>query len=90
MFALEIDKQSYFLNEMSIWNVYSPLQSSVTVVKPFETRPASSSTKKASGFCVTCAAVATTEALFQLDGAVIIQRYCEKCLPNASYVMGPY
>ncbi len=81
---------SYRRGETTIWNVYSRLEPSVTVVKPFETRPASSSTKKASGFCVTCAAVATTEALFQLDGAVIIQRYCEKCLPNASYVMGQY
>ncbi len=60
------------------------------MMKPFETRPAGSSTKKAKGFCVTCAAIATTEALFQLDGAVIIQRYCDKCLPNANYVMGLY
>lgn len=53
--------------------------------KPFETRPATSSTKKAPGFCIVCGAVATTEALFQLDDAVIIQRYCDKCLPAARY-----
>lgn len=73
-----------------IWNLYSELRSTVTVLKPFETRPARSSTKKASGFCVTCAAIATTEALFQLEGAVIIQRYCDACLPRANYEMEKY
>ena len=31
--------------------------------------------------------LATTEALFQLDGAVLIQRYCDKCLSKANYEM---
>lgn len=57
-------------------------------MKPFETRPASLGTNKTKGFCVDCFAVATTQALFQLDGAVIIQRYCDKCLPKANYKMG--
>jgi hypothetical protein len=60
------------------------------VVKPFETKPAALSTKKAPGFCVICSAIASTMAFFQLEDAVIIQRYCDKCLPNANYVMGPY
>ena len=60
------------------------------MTKPFETRPASSSTKKGPGFGVICAAKATTEALFQLDGAVLIQRYCDKCPPNDNYVMGTH
>jgi hypothetical protein len=55
------------------------------MVKPFKTRPASAGTNKSPGFCVVCAAVATTEALFQLQDAVIIQRYCDKCLPDAQY-----
>jgi|GEM_PF-1207033 len=60
----------------------------VSVMKPFETRPATTSTKKASGFCIICSNVATTEALFQLQDAVIIQRFCDKCLPKANYEAG--
>lgn len=62
----------------------------MTVVKPYETRPASTSTKKASGFCIVCGKVATTEALFQLQDAVIIQRFCDICLPKANYEMGTH
>lgn len=55
------------------------------VKKPFQTRPTSLGTKKSPGFCVTGSAVATTEALFKLEDAIVIQRYCDKCLPNAEY-----
>lgn len=68
----------------------SDLQPCITVIKPYETRPASTGTKKASGFCIVCGKVATTEALFQLQDAVIIQRYCDICLINANYVIGTH
>lgn len=55
------------------------------VEKPYQTRPALSSTKKAPGFCIVCGAAATTEALFRVQGAIIIQRYCDKCLSGAKY-----
>ena len=55
------------------------------MTKPYDTRPATSSNKKASGFCIICAATATTEALFKIDGAIVIQRYCDACLRNAKY-----
>ena len=55
------------------------------MTKPYETRPATSSNKKASGFCIICASAATTEALFKIDGAIVIQRYCDACLRNAKY-----
>lgn len=42
-------------------------------------------TKGGTGFCVVCAAVATTEALFKLEDAIVVQRYCDRCLPQASY-----
>jgi hypothetical protein len=57
-------------------------------MKPFETRPVISSTKKSSGFCIICGTGATTEALFQLKDAVIVQRFCDKCLPKANYEVG--
>jgi hypothetical protein len=55
-------------------------------IKPYQIRPASTGTSKSRGFCIICAGVATTEALFRLDGAVVIQRYCDKCLSEAEYV----
>ena len=61
-----------------------------TMMKPFETRPALSSTKKSAGFCILCSKTATTEALFQLEDAVIIQRFCDKCLPKANYEIGAH
>jgi hypothetical protein len=60
------------------------------MVKPFETKPAALSTKQAPGFCMNCSAIASTMALFQLEDAVIIQRYCDKCLPNANYEIGKH
>jgi hypothetical protein len=55
------------------------------MLTPYQTRPALHTTKKSSGFCITCGKIATTEALFKLDGAMIIQRYCDKCLSSAQY-----
>lgn len=60
------------------------------VVKPFQTRPASISTKKEPGFCVECSAIATTEALFKVAGVIMLRRYCDKCLPSADYKAGKY
>ena len=55
------------------------------MLRPYQTRPALHTTKKSPGFCITCGGIATTEALFKLEGAMIIQRYCDKCLSNAQY-----
>jgi hypothetical protein len=55
------------------------------MLRPHYTRPAFHPTKKSPGFCITCGGIATTEALFKLEGAMIIQRYCDKCLSNAQY-----
>ncbi|HVX03134.1 MAG TPA: hypothetical protein VHA09_08275 [Nitrososphaera sp.] len=37
--------------------------------------------------CQKCGGWATTGALFQLQDIVIMQRYCDDCLPNAEYEM---
>jgi len=70
---------------MHLGKPYTKLKRSLSVVKPFETRPATTSTKKAPGFCIICGKIATTEALFQLHEAQVIQRYCDKYLPKANY-----
>ncbi len=58
------------------------------MVKPFKTRPAGVSTSKSAGFCIMCSAIATTEALFQLQDAVVIQRFCDKHISEANYEIG--
>ncbi|MGI0016599.1 MAG: hypothetical protein ACREBU_24515 [Nitrososphaera sp.] len=58
------------------------------MVKPYLTRPAGIGTKKTVGFCIVCSAIATFEALFQLDEAVIIQRFCDKHIAGANYEIG--
>jgi hypothetical protein len=30
-------------------------------------------------FCVTCGNAATKEALFSVDGAMLIEKYCDSC-----------
>jgi hypothetical protein len=30
-------------------------------------------------FCVNCGNVATQEALFSVDGATLIEKYCDRC-----------
>ena len=56
-------------------------------MKPFETKPALSDPKKSPGFCVLCGEKATTQALFKLPDAIIVERYCNKCLPKANYIV---
>ena len=55
------------------------------MTKPFETRPVTMGTKKSAGSCVMCSAVATTEAPFKVPDAVVMQRFCDACLPMADY-----
>jgi len=31
-------------------------------------------------FCVSCGNMATQEALFNVDGAMLIEKYCDKCV----------
>jgi len=71
-------------------NLYNKQQPGDSVMKPFETRSATSSAKKAPGFCIVCGKIATTEALFQLEDAVVIQRFCDICLPKANYEAGTH
>jgi hypothetical protein len=30
-------------------------------------------------FCISCGNTATQEALFNVDGAMLIEKYCDKC-----------
>ncbi len=54
--------------------------------KPFATRPARPALRKKVAYCAICSKeVATKEALFKLDGATIIQKFCDKCIKEAKY-----
>ncbi|HLG36940.1 MAG TPA: hypothetical protein VI338_02295 [Nitrososphaera sp.] len=57
------------------------------MAKPFQTRPAGTGTSKSPGFCIVCSAAATTEALFKVEDAIVIQRFCDKHLAGANYTM---
>jgi hypothetical protein len=57
----------------------------IIMLRPYRTRSAIHTTKKSTGFCITCGKIATTEALFKLNGVTIIQRYCDNCLSSAHY-----
>jgi hypothetical protein len=55
------------------------------VQKPYHTRAIVARRNKTAGVCGACSAIATTEALFQLEECVLIRKYCDKCLPDAEY-----
>ncbi len=42
-------------------------------------------TKKSTGFSITCGKIAATEALFKMEGMTIIQRYCNNSLSSTHY-----
>ncbi|MEO9320672.1 MAG: hypothetical protein ABI361_08375 [Nitrososphaera sp.] len=52
--------------------------------KPTTTKPIITGARKQPGFCIKCAAPATVEAHFKESGVVIVERYCDKCIVNAS------
>jgi len=33
-------------------------------------------------FCITCGSMATQTALFKIEGAIIIERYCDNCMKS--------
>jgi hypothetical protein len=37
-------------------------------------------------FCVNCGNIATQEALFNVDGAILIEKYCDKCAKKESKI----
>ena len=39
-----------------------------------------------SKFCVNCGNMATQEALFNVDGAILIEKYCDTCAEKGSKV----
>lgn len=51
-------------------------------VKPSTVRPAARS-KRGNGSCVRCSAPATVDAIFEVEGVEVLQKYCDVCLPNA-------
>lgn len=51
--------------------------------KPIKTRPISRRSFALAPPCVACYEDAAFEALFELENTIVVERYCEKCLPNA-------
>ncbi len=55
------------------------------MVEPFQTRPATVDRYKLPMRCSFCGEYATTEALFEVSGCVLVQIYCDRCLQAANY-----
>ncbi|AIF82270.1 hypothetical protein NTE_00188 [Candidatus Nitrososphaera evergladensis SR1] len=56
------------------------------MVKPFAVRPAKIALRKKITHCSNCSVeVATVEALFKIEGAVFVRKYCQKCLADAEF-----
>jgi hypothetical protein len=53
--------------------------------KPFQTTPIQLKRNQETVYCGICSATATTNALFQLEGCIVVQKYCDKCLLDAEY-----
>lgn len=64
---------------------YRWIRSTFAVAKPFKTTPLEVSRKKQPGICTICSGPATTQALFDVGEAVLVRKYCDKCLPKADY-----
>ena len=61
------------------------MQLTLSVPQPFQTRPLTVNSKKSADYCMNCSNKATIEALFDLDGAVLVRKYCDDCLLTAKY-----
>lgn len=56
------------------------------MVRPFAVRPATKALRKKISVCSHCTVkTATVEALFRIEGAVFVRKYCNKCLPEAEF-----
>jgi hypothetical protein len=55
------------------------------MIRPLETRPAQPDKYRLPTKCSFCDRKATTEAFFQLENCLVVQKYCDECLPDAEY-----
>ena len=59
------------------------LERTLKIIEPFIANP-----DKRSIFCLRCAEPATKIAKFSIDGAVIIEKYCDKCVKEIEVSSG--
>jgi hypothetical protein len=57
----------------------------IIMLTPYLKRSALHTTKKSTGFYMICGKITINEAFFKLEGATILQRYCDRCLSSAYY-----
>jgi hypothetical protein len=55
------------------------------MLKPSKMRPIEKKKHQMPSYCMLCPDVATKEVLYELENCVVVQRYCDKCLPHAEY-----
>lgn len=55
-------------------------------IKPSQTKPVVSNSKKTDPYCESCYAKASFEALFEMDNMIICKKYCNACVKEAIIV----
>jgi len=75
----------YFLFSR-ILNIIEMTQRKATSLEPIPPPSGNESTKKAmkTFFCVGCGNVATQTAFFKVEGATVIERYCDNCVKTVT------
>ncbi len=54
-------------------------------IAPIETRPFKQDTYKSASSCVECFNIADFEALFEIEGMIVVKRYCQDCVRTAEF-----
>ena len=52
---------------------------------PIETRPFKQDSHKSASSCVNCFCTADVEALFEIEGMIVVKRYCRHCVRTAEF-----
>jgi len=75
----------YFLFSQFL-NIIEMTQRKATSLEPIPPSSGNESTKKAmkTFFCVGCGNVATQTAFFKVEGATVIERYCDNCVKTVT------
>ena len=52
---------------------------------PIETRPFKQDTYKSASSCIECFNIANFEVLFEIEGMIVVKRYCQNCVQTAEF-----
>ena len=74
-----IDTKCIYINMTTDKNSNPPIMSLHSFHKKFSSIRAFVDVGRKTRYCVSCSNTATQEAIFTVDGATIIEKYCDSC-----------